>query len=118
MVSAHRRQRGNDTQNMVAGWFRENGWPHAESTGSGRGGTDVLGMPGLCVEVKARRDFTPTVWLAQHDGRSWRANGLAVPSLVIWRPDGYGPARLADWPMMLRLGDGTRLLRNAGYGDG
>jgi hypothetical protein len=111
VTSAHRRQRGNATQNMVAQWFRENGWPHAESTGSGRAGTDVLGMPGLCVEVKARRDFTPTIWLAQH-------TGLAVPSLVVWRPDGYGPARLPDWPMMLRLEDGTQLLRGSGYGSG
>ena len=109
MTSAHRRQRGNETQNLATDWFRGHGWPHAESAGSGRAGTDVLGMPGLCVEVKGRRDFVPTVWLRQHQG-------LAVPSVVVWRPDGYGQARIAEWPMMVTLGFGTQLLRGAGYG--
>jgi Recombination endonuclease VII len=36
---------------------------------------------------------------------------------VAHRPDGYGPARIAEWPVTLTLADFTRLLRDAGYGD-
>ena len=111
-----RKQRGHDTERAVAGWFAAHGWPYAEPVGAGRNGTDVTGMPGLLVEVKARRDFTATVWLRQH------TNNLTEMSpplpLVVWRPDGYGLGTLAAWPVMMRLDDFTALLHAAGYGTG
>ena len=117
-----RRQRAHDSETAVAGWFKANGWPHAEPVGAGRGGSDVTGMPGLVVEVKARRDFRPVEWLKQHaltqvtigpeDG------GLRAMPLpfVVWRPDGMGPVSLGSWGVMMRLDDFTVLLREAGYG--
>ena len=102
------RARGNETQNLVAAAFRDAGWLHAESAGSGRNGRDVLGVAGVSVEVKARRDLALPAWLRQ----AARSEGLPV---VVHRPDGFGPASIDDWPATLRLADLLRLLREAGY---
>ncbi len=106
-----RKQRGHDTQNATAAWFRGHGWPHAESAGAGRPGTDVLGMPGLHGEVKARRELRLTEWLRQ-------AGKVSALSFVVHRPDGFGPARIAEWPVTMRLDEFTHLLFLAGFGDG
>ena len=112
MPSSHRKQRGAETQRLVADYMREHGWPWATDVGAGRTGSDILNVPGLKVEVKARRDFSVTSWLRQ-------ASAGEIPGLpcVVQRPDGYGPAKIEDWPMIFRLGDGIILLRQAGYGD-
>jgi len=119
-----RKQRGSETQSAVALWFKAHGWPYAESTGAGRNGTDVTGMPGLLVEVKARRDLNLTTWLKQHDQESLQVAAHGPPGtwlprcFIVHRPDGYGPARIAEWPVTMRLDDFTALLHEAGYGSG
>jgi hypothetical protein len=115
-VSRYRRQRGSESQTAVARWFAAQGWQHAEPVGAGRGGSDVLGMPGLLVEVKARREFKPVAWLRQHAGPAGPAP--APLPFVVWRPDGFGPAQIGSWGVMMRLDDFTALLAEAGYGDG
>lgn len=112
MTAASRKHRAAQTQAVVAGFLREHGWPWAQDAGAGRQGRDVLGTPGLAIEVKARRDYSPLEWLRQAVGY---ADG-DLP-LVVHRPDGMGPARVAEWPVTLRLADAVRLLRAAGYGD-
>lgn len=109
-MSQSRKQRGRESEAHVAEWFRTHGWPYAERTGAGRPGVDITGMPGLAPEVKARTGFDPTGWLAQACARP------GLPFVVV-RPNGYGPARIADWPVLMRLSDATVLLRAAGYGD-
>lgn len=109
---ATRKQRGAETQNSVAGWFAGHGWPFAESTGAGRGGRDVTGMPGLACEVKARADFAPMAWLRQ----AKEAASTDLP-FVVWRPNGMGAKSIGAWGVMLTLEDFTKLLRDAGYGD-
>jgi len=112
-VSRHRKQRGMQTQVTVAGYLAENGWPFATDAGPGRPGSDILGVPGLAIEVKARRELDLLAWLRQA-AKGAGANGLPI---VIHRPDGMGPATVADWPASLRLADLVKLLRLAGYGD-
>jgi hypothetical protein len=109
-----RRQRAYDTERAVAAHFAASGWPHAVPVGAGRPGTDVTGMPGLLCEVKARRDFRPVEWLAQHALPA--AAGRVAHMFVVFRPDGYGPAKIGSWGVMMRLDDFTKLLREAGYG--
>ena len=109
MTPASRKARGSATQTAVARWFASHGWPHAESAGAGRPGVDVLGLPGLAVEVKARRDLRPLEWVRQAAGRP----GLPV---VVFRPDGIGEANVDAWPCIVRLDHLTALLRDAGYG--
>ncbi len=120
-----RKQRAHDSETAVSGWFRENGWPFAEPVGAGRSGSDVTGMPGLLVEVKARRDFRPVEWLRQHQcepvlihPETPGAVARMAPPIpfVVWRPDGMGPAAISSWGVMMRLDDFTALLREAGYG--
>lgn len=111
-MSQHRKHRGYKTQALVAQWFRNHGWPYAESTGASRQGADLTGTPDIAVEVKARTGFNPLDWIRQAvrtaDGR--------LP-IVILRCNGQGETTIPDWPVLLRLEDLTHLLHEAGYGD-
>lgn len=110
-----RKQRGHETETTVAQWFAAHGWPYAEPVGAGRNGTDVTGMPGIVCEVKARRDFNVLAWLRQHPVIGALMDGGPL-AFIVHRPDGYGPARIAEWPVTMRLDDFTALLHEAGYG--
>lgn len=100
------KQRGAETAKLVAARFRVAGWPHATPVGAGRSGVDILGVPEVDVEVKARADFDPTGWLRQ-------ANRSERPGVVVQRPVGYGPARVDEWPFLMRFGDALELLQVA-----
>ena len=108
--SASRKYRGYKTQDLVAQYFKSRGWPFATSAGAGRSGTDVLGVPGIGIEVKARSGFDPKAWIRQA-----RGHGYDV-SLVTFRPNGMGPATIEEWPVLLTLGELVTILRAAGYG--
>src|SRR6266487_3938419 len=101
-----RKRRGSQTQTAAAQWFAAHGWPYAESAGAGRPGSDITGIPGLACEVKARRELRLIPWLRQ------AATGHGL-SFVVHRPDGMGPAAIADWPVTMRLEDFTELLHEA-----
>lgn len=110
MSVASRKTRGMETQELAAEWFRKRGHPFATSTGAGRKGVDILNMLDLAPEVKA----TPgDVTGALKQAVANRGDGLPF---VVWRPNGYGPARIHEWPMIFTLEDGSRLLTAAGYG--
>jgi hypothetical protein len=108
------RARGNDLQNQLAKYLQK--WfPHAESAGAGRNGTDVLGTPGIAWENKTaidfRRDFRPLAWVAQ---ARMNAGSNDVPVVVYW-PRGVG-AKSADQAMaILPMGQLMRVLEQAGY---
>lgn len=111
MPSQSRKHRGYDSQRIVAAKFRDSGWPYAEPTGAGRQGTDILGVLGVDVEVKARRGLDLTGALNQQTERV--SEGI-LPVTII-RPDGYGPARIDDWPAAMKFTILIRLLKEAGY---
>lgn len=110
MSNASRKSRGMRTQKVVADWFRDSGFPYAESAGAGRPGSDVIGVPGLKIEIKARRAFSPLSWLRQ----AHAAKGGGLP-FVVFRCDGQGEANVGEWGVLLRLDTMTDLLREAGY---
>ena len=112
-MTQHRKHRGYATQRIVADYLAANGWPYAESTGAGRSGSDVTGVPGMDVEVKARRGFNPAAAMKQQAERS--ADGVLAWSVL--RLDGQGPASVGDFPVIIRLADFVPLLRDAGWGD-
>lgn len=93
-----------ETQNAVARYFQSNGWPYAESAGSGRPGVDVLGMYPYAIEVKGRRELRLQAWLRQAESYP----GLPV---VVHRPDGMGLATVELWPATLRLKDVNDLMK-------
>lgn len=111
-MSQHRKHRGYATQRLVAEYIREHGWPFAEPAGAGRTGSDLTGTPGIDWEVKARRGLDLTGVLRQ---QAERAPEHCVTVAVI-RPDGYGPARISEWPAVLPLAGLVSLLKEAGYG--
>lgn len=106
-----RKQRGYDSQRIVANYFKENGWPFAEPVGAGRAGSDVTGIVGVDVEVKARRNLDITGTLRQQAERAVEG----VLPLAVLRPGGYGPSRIGEWPCMVPLSVMVQLLREAGY---
>lgn len=110
-MSQHRKHRGYATQRIVADYLRENGWPYAEPVGAGRTGSDVTGVVGVDIEVKARRSLDLTGTLNQ---QAERAETGVIPIAVI-RPDGYGPARIHQWPVVMPLSVAVQLLKEAGY---
>lgn len=106
-------KRWSATQHLVAAHFVAAGWPFAEAVGTGRGGTDVTGVPGVSVEVKSTGTDEPR-W------RPWMAQAAGHPgvSFVVWRGPGMGPSSVGQWQAILPLADLTALLRAAGYGGG
>lgn len=110
MTSSSRRQRSNDGNNLLAAYYREHGWPHAEAVGSGRNGADVTGLPGLACEHKAADEMRLKTWLEQAGGRP----GLPY---VVYQGRGMGKVSIARWPVIMRVDDHTRLLRMAGFGE-
>jgi len=122
------RARGNRLQNALAG-FLSIWWPHAESAGAGRQGTDVLGTPGVVWECKTasdfKRDFRPAAWVAQAKTHALcRCAQICAPGcdgdsgnvpVVVYFPPGIGErnvdAALAIVPMHVMM----HLLTEARY---
>lgn len=111
-MATARVQRGRATEECVAQWFREHGWPDAERRPASLPGSDVDGMPLWDVEVKARRSFNLMAWLKQVKTRA----GARVPFLVL-RPDSYGPERIAQWPVVIPLDHFTELMKVYEWGE-
>jgi len=111
MVSSSRVQRGYQSQRIVAEYFRTNGWPYAQPAGSGRSGTDVTGVIGVDIEVKARRGIKVAEAMKQLRDR-YQDGVLPV---AILRMDGQGEAHIADWPAIVPLHILLDLLKAAGY---
>jgi hypothetical protein len=107
-----RKARASETEAVAAEWFRQRGFPFATQTGAGRTGRDLLNMVGLAPEIKARAGFEPLSWIKQ----AVRNADGDLP-FVLFRCNGQGPGSIADWPVLVRLEDFTRLVRAAGYGD-
>jgi len=110
-VSSSRVQRGYQSQRLVAEYFKSNGWPYAEPAGSGRSGTDITGVIGVDVEVKARRGIKVAEAMKQLRER-YKEGILPV---AILRLDGQGEAHIADWPAIVPLHVFIDLLKAAGY---
>jgi hypothetical protein len=111
-VSQSRKHRGYRTQRVVAERFAANGFPHAEPVGAGRAGTDILGLVGIDVEVKARRGLNIKALMDQLNERAQDG----VLGIGVLRPDGMGEASIGKWPVVICLDDAIALLRAAGYG--
>ena len=127
------RARGNVLQNALARYLTA-WWPHAESAGAGRNGSDVLGTPGVVWECKTaydfKRDFRPAAWVKQSklhkslrpvailgpDGRDsgrteWRRD---IP-IVVYFPPKIGEENTEHAMVIVPLHVQVQLLREAGY---
>jgi hypothetical protein len=104
-----RKDRAMETQRLLAELLREQGIEFADTAGAGRPGRDLLNWPGVAAEVKATAG-TPTV-AALRQTEKYAAGDLP---LVIYRPPGYGPDKIMQWPVTMRLETALSLLRAAG----
>lgn len=112
MARNYRKERGRQTEHLIAAAFAADGWVHAEATGAGSPGRDIKGVLGVACEVKARNGFEPLAALRQAVG--YAAGDIPV---VVMRPNGCGPTTVDDWPAFLPFGVLRSLLRQAGYGE-
>ena len=121
------RARGNVLQNALARYLTS-WWPHAESAGAGRQGSDVLGTPGVVWECKTaydfKRDFRPAAWVEQArqhaHARDLVLDGHAHPNLVpvpivVYYPAGLGEANTGNALAIVPLHVQVQLLKEAGY---
>lgn len=107
-----RRERGRETEKLVAKYLVTHGFTGAHVTSMAASGSDILGIENLDIEVKARRGFNPSAAMAQLRARA-KETGMGV---AIMRLDGQGEASMDDWVGVLRLSDLVYLLKAAGYG--
>ncbi len=91
------------------------GWVYAEATGAGRNGRDITGTPGVAFEIKTaddfKRDFKPTLWVAQAKSNA----GYAEPHPVIYLPRGIGAGNMGNSLFIVSTEWGLALLEGAGY---
>ena len=92
-------QRGRQTQAMVAEWLRSHGYPDAEPVPAFLSGKDIIGTPGLSIEVKATSDVPILGGVRQ----AVQNADLGDLPLVVWRPNGYGPNRIDEWIVATQL---------------
>lgn len=90
--------RGRQTEDLVAQFLNEQFGFEAERRPAGLPGSDIMHIPGLDVEVKARRGLNLTGSLSQQAKRTAESGDAG---LLIIRPDGYGPERIKLWPAVM-----------------
>lgn len=77
------RAKGTSFETAIVRWLNANGYPHAERSplrgNKDRG--DVTGMPGVCIEAKNCKAFTPAQWLDELAVEM--TNGSAETGVVI-----------------------------------
>lgn len=108
-----RQTRGVQSQGIVAGFWRDHGFPFAQSNQSGQPGSDVLNCHDIDVEVFARRDGLAAVLMKLRQA-------LQRPArfhFVVMRPDGYGEAKIAEWPVIMTHKQALELIRLAGLSE-
>jgi hypothetical protein len=110
-VAAVSTDRGKRAPQWLAAWLTARGWPHAEATPNGRHGRDILGVPGLAIEVK-----TSPVWRTDALAQARRNAGEDMP-MVFYFPPGVGEARVELGMFVVEPLVMLELLREAGYGD-
>lgn len=104
------RSRGLELQRALARYLTR--WfPHAESTPSGRPGSDILGTPGIVWENKTAVQFKPTPWARQSAGHA--KNGEL--SLCVYWPPGTGEGHPEHVLVITTLPQVMKLLEEAGY---
>jgi hypothetical protein len=105
-VASARGRRGFNTEDQLAAWYQSYGWDNARPPERrGQPGRDILGMPGLAPEVKARANFDPLAWTRQASKNA----GDDMP-MVVLRANGQGEAQIAEWLVIRQLGHDTHLL--------
>ena len=105
-----RKDRGRATERLLAERWQGNGFaPNCYKVGAGESGNDILRVPGLAVEVKAKDTVSFPAALRQAVAGNRRTLG-AVP-IVVARHNGQGEASIGEWTVTMSLRDFEKLWR-------
>lgn len=99
-MSGAQRRKGADYERAAVNWLRAHGYPDARRylAGDGRQPGDLDAIPGVTIDVKARRELDIPGWLRQVE---LEAGPARLPLLWVHRP---GLADPGDWWMIGRAG--------------
>jgi hypothetical protein len=98
-LATARVSRGRKSQ-QIAAEFLHPVFPEAEGIAASLPGRDILKTPGWAIEVKATKEFNPTAFMKQalaNCGDDW--------AFSIYRPKGYGEAKVSEWIALTTLGE-------------
>lgn len=109
MASQSRKYRGFATERVVASYLQQ--WWEFASVGRGKG-KDILNVPNLDIEVKARTGFQPKQVLAQIKARTSISGDLGF---AVLRLNGQGEKDVREYAAVIRFEDLVNLLVKAGY---
>ncbi|MCP4962263.1 MAG: hypothetical protein GY925_23715 [Actinomycetia bacterium] len=108
------RAKGARGERDVVDYLNANGYPHAERRLSGaaddRG--DIIGIPGVTIEVKARRAFEPAAWVDQLAEEMDNTPGEGTGFVIAKRRQ---RGDVADWYAITPVGLMLPLLKGAGW---
>ena len=92
-MSGAQRRKGAEYERAAVNWLRAHGHPDARRylAGDGRQPGDIDAIPGVTIDVKARRELAIPEWLRQVETE---AGPNRFPVLWVWRP---GLADPGDW---------------------
>jgi hypothetical protein len=96
--SRYRQLRGRETERIMAEYLRAY-WPAAAPQAASLRGDDILNVGHLAIECKATAKSPILGALRQAHAR---ATDTQIP-IGIWRPNGLGPASVADWVVFTRV---------------
>jgi hypothetical protein len=102
--------RARETERLLAADLQSCGAPDARAVAASVAGRDILGVPGLAIEVKARANLDIRSALRQ----AVKNAGDDLP-LVVVRCNGQGLMHIDQWVTLVHWGDMKQLLREAGY---
>lgn len=111
MSNQSRKHRGYATQRIVAEYLQAQGWQHALPVGAGRDGSDITGITGLDIEIKARTKLDLAGLMRQLSERK-QNTGMGVGVL---RLNGQGEKSVEQFVAVLTLADLVYLLKSSGY---
>lgn len=98
-MATNRVSRGRKSQEIAADFLRTV-FPLARGVAASLPGRDILETPGWAIEVKATKEFNPTAFMKQamaNCGDDW--------AFSIYRPKGYGEAKISEWIALTTLGE-------------
>lgn len=98
-MATNRVSRGRKSQEIAAEFLREV-FPQARGIAASLPGRDILETPGWAIEVKATKDFNPTAFMRQAV-----ANCGSDHAISIYRPKGYGEAKVSEWIALTTLAE-------------
>lgn len=112
MSGAMARRKGAQAERDVINWLQTVGFPHAERRGSGFEASDVIGIPGLTIEIKNQARLNLGDWVDQLT-KEMAADGNTTGVVIHKR---IGRVNPGDWYATMPASVIAALLVEAGYG--